>query len=89
MGDLLAALVQRHGGVAENTKDKEYRVWKRWSKYATAIRFSHDVCIVGAFMAALQQRQFSRPNKKCLVATVQETMAKVGEAFRSNVGHLP
>jgi hypothetical protein len=45
---------------------------------------------MGAFAAALRRRHFSRPNEKDLVAsTVQETVAKLGEIFRSNVGYNP
>jgi hypothetical protein len=45
---------------------------------------------MGAFAAALQRRQFSRLDKKDLVAgTVQEAVAKLGEIFRANVGYNP
>jgi len=51
---------------------------------------SQRVQIVGAFAAALRRRQFSHPDEQCLVAsTVQETMAKLGEIFRTNVGYNP
>jgi len=46
--------------------------------------------IFGAFAAALQRREFSTPDPKCLVAaTVQEAVAKLGETFRANVGYNP
>jgi hypothetical protein len=45
---------------------------------------------MGAFAAALRRRQISRPDKNDLVAgTVQETLAKLGEVFRANVGYNP
>ncbi len=45
---------------------------------------------MGAFAAALRRRQFSRPDKKDLAAaTVQETLGKLGEIFRANVGYDP
>ena len=50
----------------------------------------HRTYVIGAFAAALRQREFSRPNEKSLVAsTVQEAVAKLGEIFRSNVGFNP
>jgi hypothetical protein len=96
---MLAAEMQRNEGVTQNMKDKEGRVYKRWIAYANAIGFSRDIWlsslsaehrvhIIGAFAAALQRREFSRSDPKCLVAsTVQEAMAKLGEIFRSNVGY--
>jgi len=43
---------------------------------------------MGAFAASLRRRKYSKPSKKSLVAsTVQETMAKLGEIFRANVGY--
>jgi hypothetical protein len=46
--------------------------------------------VIGAFAAALRQREFSKPDEKSLVAsTVQEAVAKLGEIFRSNVGYNP
>jgi hypothetical protein len=46
--------------------------------------------VMGAFAAALQRRQFSRVDKNDLAAgTVQETVAKLGEIFRANVGYNP
>jgi hypothetical protein len=45
---------------------------------------------MGAFAAALRRRQFSKPDEKSLAAaTVQETVAKLGEIFRANVGYNP
>jgi hypothetical protein len=93
--------MQRDEGVTKNTKDKESRAWKRWTEYARCIGFEDDVWltylspeqriqIIGAFAAALRRRHFSRPNEKDLVSsTVQETVAKLGEIFRSNVGYNP
>jgi hypothetical protein len=101
LGDLLAADMQRDEGITKNTKDKESRAWKRWIEYARCIGFDDDIWltflspeqrvqIMGAFAAALRRRQFSKPNEKSLVAsTVQETLAKLGEIFRSNVGFNP
>jgi len=101
LDDLLDAEMQRDEGVTKNTKDKECRVWRRWSEYSHSIGFSHDVWlsdlrpeqrtyVIGAFAAALRRREFSRPDEKCLVAsTVQETVAKLGEIFRANVGYNP
>jgi hypothetical protein len=49
-----------------------------------------QVYIIGAFAAALQRREFSKPDEKCLVvSTVQKTMAKLGKMFRSNWGITP
>ena len=43
-----------------------------------------------AFAAALRRRQFFQPDKNNLAAgTVQETVAKLGEIFRANVGYNP
>jgi hypothetical protein len=101
LDDLLDAEMLRNEGITQNTKDKECRVWRRWTEYSKSIGFSHDIWlsillpnqrvqIIGAFAAALRRRQFSRPDEKCLVAsTVQETVAKLGEIFRSNVGYNP
>jgi hypothetical protein len=98
---MLAAEMQRNEGVTQNTKDKESRVWRRWVEYSNSIGFCHDIwleglCsehriyIIGAFAAALRRREFSRPDKKGLVAsTVQEAVAKLGEIFRTNVGYNP
>jgi hypothetical protein len=70
-------------------------------EYARLIEFEQDIWhenispegrtrIIGAFAAALQRRQFSRPDKNDLAAgTVQETVAKLGEIFRANVGYNP
>jgi hypothetical protein len=45
---------------------------------------------MGAFASALRRRQFSRPDERDLAAgTVQETLAKLGEVFRANVGYNP
>jgi hypothetical protein len=101
LGDLLAAEVQRENRVTKNTRDKETRVWRRWVEYTKLIEFEHDIWLesllpesraklMGAFTAALQRRQFSRPDKKVLAAgTVQEAMAKLGEIFRANMGYNP
>jgi hypothetical protein len=101
MADLLAAQVQRDNGVMQNTKDKETRAWKRWQEYARIIEYDHDIvltylspqeraAIMGAFAAALRRRQFFRPDEKNLAAsTVQETVGKLGEIFRANVGYNP
>jgi len=43
LDDLLAAEKQRDDGVTQNTKDKETRVWKGWSDYASSIGFSEDI----------------------------------------------
>jgi hypothetical protein len=101
MADLLAAQLQRDNGVTQNTRDKEVRVWRRWQEYTRLINYEHDIwltyltpsertTIMGAFAAALRRRQFSRPDKKDLAAaTVQETLGKLGEIFRANVGYDP
>jgi hypothetical protein len=101
MADLLAAQMQRDNGVTQNTKDKEARVWRRWQEYTRLIEYEQDIwlcyltvqeraAIMGAFAATLRRRQFSRPDEKNLAAgTVQETVAKVGEIFRANVGYNP
>jgi hypothetical protein len=101
MGDLLAAEMQRENGVTKNTRDKEVRAWRRWLEYTKIIEFEHDIWleqllpegrarIMGAFAAALRRRQFSRPDTSDLAAgTVQETVAKLGEIFRANVGYNP
>jgi len=101
MDDLLAAEMQRNEGVTQNTKDKESRVWRRWSEYATSVGFCQDIWltsllpeqrtyIIAAFAAALRRREFSRPDEKDLAAsTVQEAVAKLGETFRANVGYNP
>ncbi len=101
MADLLAAQMQRDNGVTQNTKYKEVRAWKRWQEYARLIDYEHDIwltyltvqeraAIMGAFAAALRRRQFSRPDEKNLAAsTVQETVAKLGEIFRANLGYNP
>ena len=101
MGDLLAAEMQRENGITKNTRDKELRVWRRWLEYTKLIEFEQDIWlehlspegrakIMGAFAAALRRRQFSRPDKNDLAAgTVQETVAKLGEIFRANVGYNP
>jgi hypothetical protein len=45
---------------------------------------------LGAFTAALGGRQFSRPDKNPLGAgTVKETVAKLDQIFRANVGYNP
>jgi hypothetical protein len=45
---------------------------------------------MGAFAAALERRQFSRPDEKDLAAgTVQEAMAELGEIFKANMGYNP
>jgi hypothetical protein len=93
--------MQRDEGVTKNTKDKECRVWRRCFEYSHSIGLSHDVWlsnlqpdqrtyVIGAFAAALRRREFSCPDEKCLIAsTVQETVAKLGEIFRANVGYNP
>ena len=101
MADIVAAEMQREMGVTKGTKDKEKRAWNRWVEYTKCIGFHDDVwlrqltpeqrtTIVGAFAAALRRRQFSRPDTTELAAgTVQETIAKLGEVFRANVGYNP
>ena len=45
---------------------------------------------MGAFATALRRRHFFQPDKNNLAAgTVQETVAKLGEIFRANVGYNP
>ena len=64
MDDLVAAENQRADGVAQGTKYKENRVWKRWSEYCRIIDNKHDLFLqdlpskfrtrlFGAFAAAL------------------------------------
>jgi hypothetical protein len=101
MADIMAAEMQREMGVTQGTKDKERRAWNRWCKDTKCIGFQDDVwltkltpeyrtTIFGAFAAALRRRQFSRPDTTDLASgTVQETLAKLGEVFRANVGYNP
>jgi hypothetical protein len=64
LDDLLDAEMLRDEGITQNTKDKECRVWRRWTEYSKSIGFSHDIWlsillpnqrvqIIGAFAAAL------------------------------------
>jgi hypothetical protein len=101
MDDLVAAENQRADGVAQGTKDKENQVWKRWSEYCQIIDNEHDLFLqdlpsklrtrlFGAFAAALRRRQFSKPDKRPLVAgTVEEAVVKLGQILRANMGYNP
>jgi len=93
--------MQREMGVTKGTRDKEKRAWNRWSEYTRCIGFTHDIwlksltpeqrtTVFGAFAAALRRRQFSRPDSTDLASgTVQETITKLGEIFRANMGYNP
>jgi len=97
----VAAESQRAEGVGKGTTDKEKRTWRRWCEYCSIIQNDHDIYLqelssefrtrlFGAFAAALRRRQFSRPDKNPLGAgTVEETVAKLGQIFRANVGYNP
>jgi len=97
----MAAEDQRSEGVGEGTKSKETRVWKRWCEYCSIIQNDTDIYLqgcspefrtrlFGAFAAALRRRQFSAPNKIPLGAgAIEETMAKLSQIFRANVGYNP
>jgi hypothetical protein len=97
----MAAEDQRSEGVGEGTKSKETRVWKRWCEYCSIIQNDNDIYLqgcspefrtrlFGAFAAALRRRQFSAPNKIPLGAgAIEETMAKLSQIFRANVGYNP
>ncbi len=101
LDDLLAAEDQRSQGVTAGTKGKENRVWYRWTEYCIIICNEHDIFLqhlpprfrtrlFGAFAAAMQRRQFSRPDERPLGAsTVEEAVAKLGQIFRTNVGYNP
>ena len=63
LDDLLDAEM-RDEGVTKNTKDKESRVWRRWTENANSIGSSHDIWLsrllpnqraqlIGAFATAL------------------------------------
>jgi hypothetical protein len=98
---LAIAEEQRAHGVQQQPKDKETRAWNRWRAYLDRIENSHDpfllhlnplmrTRIFGAFGAGLRQGIFSRKDKSCLVGgTVEETLAKLGQIFRTNVGFNP
>ncbi len=92
---------KRTEGVGKGTTDKEKRTWRRWCEYCSIIQNDHDVYLqnlspefrtrlFGAFAVALRRRQFSRPGKNPLGASiVEETVAKLGQIFRANVGYNP
>jgi hypothetical protein len=98
---LALAEEQRAHGVQSSTKDKEARVWHRWQSYLIRIENEHDpylqrleplmrTRIFGAFGAALRRGDFSRKNTEILGGgTVEETLAKLGQMFRANVGFNP
>jgi hypothetical protein len=101
MDDLIAADDQRASRVGQGTKDKESRVWRRWCEYCHIIDDEHDLFLqdlpskfhtrlLGAFTAALQRCQFSKPDERPLgSSTVEEAVAKLGQIFRANVGYNP
>jgi hypothetical protein len=98
---IVAAEIQREMGITKGTNDKEKRAWSRWVEYTKCIGFHEDVwlrqltpehrtTIMGAFAAALQRRQFSKPDTTELAAgTVQETIAKLGEVLGQMWGTTP
>jgi hypothetical protein len=97
----MAAEMQREMGITKGTKDKEKRAWNHWIEYTKCIGFQDDIwlklltpdhqtTIIGAFAAALRRRHFSKPDTSDLAAgTVQETIAKLDEIFRTNLGYNP
>ena len=99
MADLVSGENQRSEGVTAETHAKEARVWNQSYAYCNAIENDHDPFmqeldptmrsrIFGAFAAALQWREFSKPGEKNLgVGYVQETLAMLGQAFRAKVGY--
>ena len=101
MDDLVLAENQRDQGITRGAKEKEERAWRRWIEFCEYIKNSYDpymqeltpkvrTQIYGAFASALRRRVFSRPDEAELATgTVQETVAKVGEIFRANVGYNP
>jgi len=101
MANIVAVEMQREMGITKRTKDKEKRAWNLWMEYTKCIGFQDDIwlklltpehrtTIIGAFAAALRRRHFSKPDTSDLAAgTVQETIEKLGEIFRTNVGYNP
>jgi hypothetical protein len=101
MDDLALAEEQRSHGVQKQTKEKEARTWQRWQLYLERIGNSHDpflqqldplmrTRLFGAFAAALRQCFFSKKDNSVLGGgSVEETLAKLGQIFRSNVGFNP
>ena len=101
LGDLAAAENQRHDGVTKSTRDKEARVWKRWTEYCSIIENDDDIylqrlapplrtALFGAFAAALRRRQFSKPDEKELGAgTISETLAKLVRSSGQMWGKTP
>jgi len=64
--------------------DFEYDIWLQ------TLTPDHQTTLFGAFAAVLRCRQFSRPDTTDLAAsTVQETINKLGEIFKTTMGYNP
>ena len=96
MARISAAEAAREEARTSGTHAKLDRSWDRWILFLQRIELTDDPfldsvavedrsILLGAFAAAVREREFSRPGEKDLAkGTVKEAMDKVAEVFRSN-----
>jgi len=91
-------MAARQTAVSGNTFDNETQAWNRYSEYCQSIGLgdnlflkdmsrTHRIEIIGGFVVAVRQGQFSRPRDAPLAeSTVSDTLNHVAAVFREN-GH--
>ena len=96
MADLAAALVAAEEGVGGGTHENDTRAWTRYTQYCDSIGLDgnyfldgmprqHKLAIMGAFVVAIREGQFSRQSDAPLAKkSVSNTVNAVAATFREN-----